>query len=106
MQKSVFLLAFILLMSGSIAAQSDDTANCIKAASRNSPCPHQIYRAMQLPNMEKPALRCICITDFSPLLKSADNPEQRLAQLRLRQQFEAELQHGIEPVLQIIRRER
>lgn len=81
-------------------------ASCLQMAERSAPCPNQIYRAMQLPGMEKPALRCICVTDFLPLLEDAETPEQRLAQLRLKQRLKAELEHDIEPVLQILRRER
>ncbi|GHG77992.1 hypothetical protein GCM10010919_34010 [Alishewanella longhuensis] len=105
MQKHL-LLMMVLLATGSSTATASDNATCIKAASRTSACPHQIYRAVQLPNMEKPALRCICITDFLPLLSEPENAEQRLAQHRLKQQFKAELQHDVEPLLQVIRRER
>lgn len=80
-------------------------ASCLQTAARSTPCPNQIYRAMQLPGMEKPALRCICVTDFLPLLEDAQTPEQSLAQLRLKQRLKTELQHDIEPVLQILRRE-
>lgn len=88
------------LFSGAVVA------SCLQMAERSAPCPNQIYRAMQLPGMEKPALRCICVTDFLPLLEDAETPEQRLAQLRLKQRLKAELAHDIEPVLQILRRER
>lgn len=100
------LLTFAFFISGSNSALASEPAACIKAATRTSACPHQIYRAVQLPNMEKAALRCICVTDFLPLLIEPENAEQRLAQLRLKQEFKAQLQHDVEPLLQIIRRER
>lgn len=100
------LFVLVLFVFTSEAALANTAAACIKAENRTSPCPHQIYRAVQLPNMERPELRCICVTDFLPLLTEPENAEQRLAQLRLKQQFRAQLQHDIEPLLQIIRRER
>jgi len=105
MQRRLLFIFLSLTLSSNIVLASEATG-CIKAASRTSPCPNQIYRAMQLPGMDKPALRCICVTDFSLLLQEPQTPEQRLAQLRLRQQFKTELQHDIEPILQILRRER
>lgn len=105
MQKCL-LFTLALFVFDSNTALASDPAACIKAATRTSACPHQIYRAVQLPNMEKAALRCICVTDFLPLLTEPENAEQRLAQLRLKQQFKAQLQHDVEPLLQIIRRER
>ncbi|OCW94057.1 hypothetical protein A9165_15090, partial [Alishewanella sp. HH-ZS] len=80
------------------------SASCLQAPGRTRACPHKLYRAMQLPGMTAPALRCICVTDFAPLLTEPETPEQRLAQLRLKQQLSAHLQHDVEPVLQIIRR--
>lgn len=105
MQKSVMLCS-ILFMLQSYSLDASERDGCIKAASRISACPHQLFRAMQLPDMEQSAVRCICVTDFLPLLAEPENAEQRLAQLRLRQQFQAQLQHDVEPILQILRRER
>lgn len=100
------LLVLVMFFFTSKLAIANSAATCIKAESRTSPCPHQIYRAVQLPNMERPELRCICVTDFLPLLSEPENAEQRLAQLRLKQKLSAQLQHDIEPLLQIIRRDR
>jgi len=99
----IILLTHILSTPAAIAR---DNVACIQAANRTKACPHQLYRAMQLPGMTQPALRCICVTDFATLLNEPVTPEQRLAQLRLKQQFTQELQYDIEPILDILKRER
>lgn len=107
------LILVKLMPAALLAAETDTTiesataatsTSCLQAPGRTRACPHKLYRAMQLPGMTAPALRCICVTDFAPLLTEPETPEQRLAQLRLKQQLSAHLQHDVEPVLQIIRR--
>lgn len=120
MRSSLFAFGSLILVKlmpvALLAAETDTTiestsaattglsAGCLQAPGRTRACPHKLYRAMQLPGMTAPALRCICVTDFAPLLTEPETPEQRLAQLRLKQQLSAHLQHDVEPVLQIIRR--
>ncbi|GGW54115.1 hypothetical protein [Alishewanella tabrizica] len=102
----VLLIIFMTLILSTPAAIARDNVACIQAENRTKACPHQLYRAMQLPGMTQPALRCICVTDFASLLKAPTSPEQRLEQLRLKQQFTQQLQHDIEPILEVLKRER
>ncbi|WP_333608563.1 hypothetical protein [Arsukibacterium sp.] len=79
---------------------------CLQAANRVKACPHKLYRAVQLPDKPKTEILCICVTDFQPLLQPASSGSQRLEQHRYRQQLQAELGRDLEPILQILRRER
>lgn len=96
------ILLFSLLLPLTLAAEPA----CLQAANRVKACPHKLYRAAQLPDMPKTAILCICVTDFQPLLQPASSGAERLQQHRYRQQLQAELGRDIEPILQILRRER
>ena len=58
---------------------------CIQAPKRAEPCPHQIYKLMQL-NKEKPAkVTCICLSDFQKFLtEPKDDVEKQLRKLELK----------------------
>lgn len=79
-------------------------ATCIQAPERVKACPHKLYRAVQLAGMSKPALTCICVTDFAPLLATPEDATERLAQFRRKQQLTEHLQQDVDPILEILRR--
>ncbi|MCB5228229.1 hypothetical protein JAO78_015570 [Alishewanella sp. 16-MA] len=99
-------LLLLLLLACSAELSAEQVKSCLQSSLRNTACPHQIYRAVQLPDVNKMAVRCICVTDFSPLLAPATTPEARLAQLRLKQQLQSNLPIEVEAILQVLRRER
>lgn len=103
--QSLVLMLLISSLTISSLAYADSLVDCIQAANRTRPCPHQIFRAMYVPALEQMAARCICVTDFLPLLEEPQDARQRLAQLRLRQQFKAELGYDVEHILKTIRRD-
>lgn len=102
----VRMLAFVaLLLCGLCSLQvKASTADCLQAPERVKACPHKLYRAVQLAGMSKPALTCICVTDFAPLLATPADATERLAQFRRKQQLTEHLQQDVEPILDILRR--
>ena len=75
------LIFFTLLMPVSTFAINQ----CIQAPKRAKPCPHQIYKLMQL-NKDQPAkVTCICLTDFEKFLTAPkDETEKQLRKLELK----------------------
>ncbi|MCC5824856.1 hypothetical protein [Alkalimonas sp.] len=91
------------LTFSAMATTATDT--CLQQPNRTLPCPHQLYRLMQLPDQQEAGVRCICVTDFQPFLQQ---PESEVAQIRQRmdrRQLEAQLGMELEPILRILRRE-
>lgn len=87
------------------ATATTNTDTCLQQPNRTLPCPHQLYRLMQLPDQPEATVRCICVTDFQPFLQQ---PESEVAQIRQRmdrRQLEAQLGMELEPILRILRRE-
>lgn len=87
------------------ASATTETDSCLQHPNRTLPCPHQLYRLMQLPDQPEATVRCICVTDFQPFLQQ---PESEVAQIRQRmdrRQLEAQLSMELEPILRILRRE-
>lgn len=78
---------------------------CIQAPKRTAACPNLLYRVGQLPGMEKPAMLCICATDFTPLLTTPDDESAQIRQRMTRRQLEAELGIPLEPILRLLSRQ-
>ena len=99
------LISVALLLGGlcSFPAKANP-AICLQAPERVKACPHKLYRAVQLAGMSKPALTCICVTDFALLLATPADATERLAQFRRKQQLTEHLQQDVEPILEILRR--
>ncbi|MEE2001733.1 hypothetical protein QWY20_09735 [Alkalimonas sp. MEB108] len=99
------LLGTVLMGLSFSASASTLTDTCLQQPNRTLPCPHQLYRLMQLPDQQTAAVRCICVTDFQPFLQQ---PESEVAQIRQRmdrRQLEAQLGMELEPILRVLRRE-
>ena len=83
-------------------ASQAQAAECIQAPSRTQACPHMVYRLGQLPGMEKPAVLCICASDFQKFLhKPKDPTDAQLLQLK-KMQLESELGQPIDPILAVL----
>ncbi|WP_337840700.1 hypothetical protein [Rheinheimera sp.] len=93
-----FITALLLLLSTQSLA-----AECIQAPNRTEACPNMLYRLGQLPGMEKPAVLCICATDFKKFLTvPADKADAQLLQLK-KMQLESELGQPIDPILAVLK---
>jgi hypothetical protein len=62
---------------------------CIEDPLRRAPCPHIIYKTVNLPNKttgeEERQLVCICLTDFKGLFSKADTEvKQKIKEMNLR----------------------
>jgi len=78
-------------------------ADCIQSPERTLACPHQIYRLGQLENMAKPAMLCICATDFQEFLTVPADEDEAHKQKLKRLKLEYALGQKIEPILQVLR---
>jgi len=78
-------------------------ADCIEAPQRRQACPHQVYKLGKLAGMEKPAMLCICASDFEPFLQvPADPADAQLQQLK-KMQLEVQIGQKIDPILSILK---
>ena len=93
----------LLLGITTIAFSSTLSADCIQAPTRTQACPHQIYRLGQLDGMPKPAILCICVTDFQEFLKQPEDKDEALEQSMKRLKLEQELGQKIAPILKVLR---
>lgn len=62
---------------------------CIEDPLRRNPCPHIIYKTVNLPNKDtgkdERQLVCICLTDFKDLFTRADTEvKQKIKEMNLR----------------------
>lgn len=87
MNKLNTLLIVSLLAMPAVA---NDKKQCIQSAQRNKACPQLLYRATQLPSMSKPAVLCICVSDFSTLLSTPDSEKARILQQMEKRKLEAQ----------------
>lgn len=77
---TLLLVSTLLLPTSALAVEQ-----CIQAPKRAEPCPHQIYKLMQL-EAEKPAkVTCVCLSDFQKFLtEPTDEVEKQLRKLELK----------------------
>lgn len=87
------------------AAATTGTETCLQQPNRTTPCPHQLYRLMHLPDQPTAGVRCICVTDFQPFLQQPGSEVAQIRQRMDRRQLEAQLGMELEPILRILRRE-
>lgn len=91
-----FLVGFSLVSFASIANE------CLQSPLRTNACPNLIYRVGQLPQMEKPAMLCICKSDFEEYLNPPED-ETLLKLMKINKiRFEQELGYNIETVLKLL----
>ncbi|XOV79553.1 MAG: hypothetical protein ACFHVJ_01020 [Aestuariibacter sp.] len=62
---------------------------CIEDPLRRNPCPHVIYKTVNLPNKDtgedERQMVCICLTDFKDLFTKADSEvKQKIKEMNLR----------------------
>lgn len=81
-----------------------ESASCIEHPKRVKACPHIIYRSAQLPDMPKPALICICVSDFDDLLKPAASDSEKVQQNMARRQLEVTFGKNLPAIMAILER--
>lgn len=97
-------IVICLLLCSALSVVQAAEQQCIQSAKRIKACPHILYRAIQLPDMPAPAIRCICVTDFSSLLVPATTEQQVIEQNMEKRRLEAELQQPLQPILDVLRK--
>jgi hypothetical protein len=98
------ILSAVLLLSGLLPAAAADTLQCIQHPQRLKACPHLLYRAAQLPDMAKPAIICICVSDFTPLLTPPLTEQEQVQFNMTRRQYAATYGAKLQSVLDILQR--
>lgn len=93
---------FLLLCLTPAAAES---MACIEQPKRVKACPHIIYRSAQLPDMSKPELICICVSDFDSLLKTATTDSEKVQQNMARRQLEVTFGKNLPAIMAILQRQ-
>jgi len=98
------LLVVTLLLFG-FEVTAADTLECIQQPKRVKACPHLLYRAAQLPDMEKADIICICVTDFYPLLENPQTEAEKVQYNMTRRQYAVTFGAKLQSVLDIIQRQ-
>ena len=99
-------LAVLLLLLGLIPAKATASPACLAHPQRQQACPNLLYRVAQLPDMTAPALICICVTDFAPLLQQPADDAGRIRQTLLEQQLQARYGQTLPIIMEILTRQR
>ena len=77
---NIIAIIFTLVSFGSFAVDE-----CIQAPKRAEPCPHQIYKLMQLDQSKPAKVTCICLSDFQKFLtEPTDDLQKQLRKLELK----------------------
>lgn len=98
------LSALIMLLWLFPATAAADNLQCIAHPKRQLACPHLLYRAAQLPDMAKPEIVCICVTDFAPLLTPPRNETEQVQANMTRRQYAVIFGAKLQAVLDILQR--
>lgn len=97
-------LAGTLLLLWSSSAIAADSLACIQNPDRVKACPNLLYRVAQLPQMEAPAVVCICVSDFAYLLQQPANDTEKVKQNMRRRQMEVIHGEKLRAVMDILQR--
>ena len=76
------IIAIVLTL---VSFSSSAVDECIQAPMRAEPCPHQIYKLMQLDKSKPAKVTCICLSDFKKFLtEPTDDVQKQLRKLELK----------------------
>jgi hypothetical protein len=81
-----------------------ERGHCIQSPQRESACPHLLYRAAQLPGMPEPAVICICVSDFTELLRQPKTEAEQIQFNMMQRQMTAIHGEKLQSVVNILRR--
>jgi hypothetical protein len=97
-------MSVLLLLLWLLPATAADTLQCIAHPKRVKACPHLLYRVAQLPDMTKPAIICICVSDFRRILTLPATESEQIQFNMTKSQFAATYGAKLQGVLDILQR--
>ncbi|MEH8021919.1 MULTISPECIES: hypothetical protein [Rheinheimera] len=100
----MYKLAAVLLVCFLSSANAADSLVCVQNPKRVKACPHLVYRLAQLPDMPKPAVICICVSDFNELLIIPKTEQEQMRLNMNKRQMQVVYGNKLEPVLNILQR--